>query len=258
MPGDAGKRFDGRTVLVTGASRGIGRACAQLFARDGARVAVHFNRDNQAADETLASLSGSGHESFAAGLEEPAAAESLVNRVTKDMGPVDVLVNNAGIFLHTPITELDFGQWLADWNETLAVNLGSAAHLSFLVARQMIDRQAKGRIINVSSRGAYRGEPEAPAYGASKAGMNSLSQSLAVALAPYGICVFAVAPGFTETDMTGDMLNGPEGDAIRAQSPLNRAAQPGEIARTVAFLAAGDSEYLTGAVVDVNGASYLR
>ncbi len=258
MPDDTGKRFGERIVLVTGASRGIGRACAQLFASEGARVAVHFNRDNRAADDAVAALPGSGHESFAAALGEPTAAESLVNQVTGRMGPVDVLVNNAGIFLHTPFVEVEFEQWLADWNETLAVNLSGAAHLSFLVAKQMIDRGYPGRIVNVSSRGAYRGEPEAPAYGASKAGMNAMSQSMAQALAPHGICVFAVAPGFVETDMTKEMLSGADGDAIRAQSPLNRAGQPEEIARTVVFLAAGESEYLTGAIVDVNGASYLR
>ena len=258
MPRETSKEFDGRTVLITGASRGIGRACAQQFAGEGALVAVHFNRDKQAADEVVASLPGSGHASFAAALGEPSAAQSLVNQVTDQMGPVDVLVNNAGIFLHTPLVGLEFEQWLADWNETLAVNLSGAAHLSFLVAKQMFDRGYPGRIVNVSSRGAYRGEPEAPAYGASKAGMNALSPSMAQALAPHGICVFAVAPGFVETDMTAEMLKGAEGEAVRAQSPLNRAGQPEEIARTVVFLAAGDSEYLTGAVVDANGASYLR
>jgi 3-oxoacyl-[acyl-carrier protein] reductase len=258
MPDDTGTRFRGRTVLVTGASRGIGRACAQVFAGEGARVAVHYHRDSQAADDTLTSLQGSGHATFSAALGEPVAVESLVNQVNERMGPVDVLVNNAGIFLHTPVLDLDFAKWQCDWNETLALNLSGAAHLCFLIARQMIDRGAAGRIVNVSSRGAYRGEPEAPAYGASKAGLNALSQSLAQALGPHGIFVFAVAPGFVETDMTKDMLSGREGDAIRGQSPLNRAARPEEIAHTVAFLAAEGSEFLTGAVVDANGASYLR
>jgi NAD(P)-dependent dehydrogenase (short-subunit alcohol dehydrogenase family) len=115
-----------------------------------------------------------------------------------------------------------------------------------------------GRIVNVSSRGAFRGEPDHPAYGASKAGLNSLGQSMARALGPHGIYVTTVAPGFVETDMAAPFLEGAGGDAIRAQSPLNRAATPEEVARVVVFLATPGAEYLTGAVVDVNGASYLR
>ena len=115
-----------------------------------------------------------------------------------------------------------------------------------------------GKIINVSSRGAFRGEPEAPAYGASKAGMNAMGQSLAWALAPHGIFVTTVAPGWVETDMTRSFLAGPEGEGIRNQSPLQRVAVPEEIAETVLFLASDRADYLTGCIVDVNGASYLR
>ena len=115
-----------------------------------------------------------------------------------------------------------------------------------------------GRIVNVSSRGAFRGEPDAPAYGASKAGLNALGQSLAKALGGEGIFVFTVAPGFVETKMAQPGLSGPKGDFIRNESPLGRVAKPEEVARTVAFLAADGSEFLTGCVVDVNGASYLR
>ena len=114
-----------------------------------------------------------------------------------------------------------------------------------------------GRIINISSRGAFRGEPAAPAYGASKAALNSLSQSLAVALAKHGIQVYGVAPGYVATDMISDLL-GEHGEEIIAQSPLNRVARPEEVAATVAWLAAPEAEFLTGAIVDINGASYLR
>jgi len=115
-----------------------------------------------------------------------------------------------------------------------------------------------GRIINVSSRGAFRGEPRHPAYGASKAGLNALGQSLARDLAPYGIAVAGVAPGYVETDMAADYLAGPGGDAIRAQSPFGRVAQPAEIAAAVVYLASAEAEWASGAILDLNGASYLR
>ena len=118
--------------------------------------------------------------------------------------------------------------------------------------------QGNGRIVNVSSRGAFRGEPTGPAYGASKAGLNSMGQSLAKYLAPYNIFVGTVAPGFVETDMAKDFLDGPQGDAVRNQSPLKRVARPEEVAYTILFLASAGAEFLTGCIVDVNGASYLR
>jgi NAD(P)-dependent dehydrogenase (short-subunit alcohol dehydrogenase family) len=115
-----------------------------------------------------------------------------------------------------------------------------------------------GRVVNVSSRGAFRGEPETPAYGASKAALNAMSQSMAQALAPHGVYFYVVAPGFVETDMANTLLRSPEGDAIRAQSPLGRVATAEEVARTVAFLASEAPDFMTGAIIDVNGASYLR
>jgi NAD(P)-dependent dehydrogenase (short-subunit alcohol dehydrogenase family) len=131
------------------------------------------------------------------------------------------------------------------------------AHLSFHVIRHMLNAGG-GKIINITSRGALRGEPNAPAYGASKAGLNAFSQSMAQAMAPHNIFIYAVAPGFVETDMAASELAGPEGDAIRAQSPLNRVARPAEVARVVLFLAGRGTDYLTGGIIDVNGASYLR
>ena len=119
-------------------------------------------------------------------------------------------------------------------------------------------KQGGGRIVNVGSRGAFRGEPKAPAYGASKAGLHAMSQSLAQYLAPHNIFVGVVAPGFVQTDMAAGILASPEGEGIRNQSPLNRVAQPDEVARAAMFLAAEGTEFLTGAIIDVNGASYLR
>ncbi len=250
-------RFDGQVVLITGASRGIGRAAAKLFASVGARVAVHYRSQLEAAEETLVSLQGSGHELFSADLADERAAKELVDEVVKRMGGLNVLVNNAGIFEYHEISEVELDQWLEVWRRTLATNLLGPACLSYLAARQMM-KSGGGRIVNVSSRGAFRGEPRAPAYGASKAGLNAMGQSLAQALAPHGVFVFTVAPGFVETEMAKSSLSGPGGDAIRNQSPLGRVARPEEVARTVLFLASEGSEFLTGGIVDVNGASYLR
>ncbi len=168
-----------------------------------------------------------------------------------------MLVNNAGIYELKPLKDLAYAEWQATWGRTLAANLIAPANLSFLAARVM-QKQGGGKIINISSRGAFRGEPDAPAYGASKAGLNQLSQSLAWALAPHNIFVGVVAPGFVHTDMAAAILAGPTGDAIRGQSPLGRVATPEEVAQAVIRLAADGMMAATGCIIDVNGASYLR
>jgi NAD(P)-dependent dehydrogenase (short-subunit alcohol dehydrogenase family) len=249
--------FDDEVVLVTGASRGIGRAVAEQFAQAGARVAVHYHRNREAAEETLSALSGGPHAIFQADLAEAGETQSLAGAVIEQMGRIDVLVNNAGIFEDHRIAEVDFDEWKIAWDRTLQTNLVGPANLCYCVARHMID-VGGGRIVNVSSRGAFRGEPDSPAYGASKAGLNSMSQSLAFALAPHGIFVGVVAPGWVDTDMSSEHLAGPGGDAVRQQSPMNRVAHPDEIARAVVFLASSGIDYLTGCIIDANGASYLR
>lgn len=247
----------GQAVLVTGAADGIGGATARAFAAAGARVALHYHRREAEARQTLASLLGNGHILLRADLMDEAETASLVAQAHDAFGRLDVLVNNAGLYLSRPLVDHDLDSWRSDFRRLLRVNLEAAADLCFLAARIMRERHY-GRIVNVSSRGAYRGEPEAPGYGASKAGLNALTQSLALALAPHGIGVYGVAPGWVETRMAHDYLQEPRGEAIRAQSPLRRVARPEEIARTILFLADPASEYLTGAIVDVNGASYLR
>jgi len=244
-------------ALITGASRGIGRAIAEQFASCGARVAVHYHTNHDAAQQTLSSLASARHISVQADLANHDSARKLVDTVVRDMGKIDILINNAGIFELHPIPNISYEEWMAAWNRTLGTNLLGPANVSFCAIQYMM-KQGGGRIVNISSRGAFRGEPEAPAYGASKAGLNAMGQSMARALAPYNIFVFTVAPGFVETDMVADSLSGPEGDAIRKQSPLGRAARPEEIAQTVLFLASDAPEYLTGCIVDANGASYLR
>jgi 3-oxoacyl-[acyl-carrier protein] reductase len=247
----------GKVALVTGASRGIGRAVAHELAGAGMQVAIHYGRRREAAEAALRELPGSGHRLFGADLAQPDDAPALVQRVVAELGGLHVLVNNAGIYEMHPPAAVDQAAWRGAWERTLAVNLLSPAHLCFAAARHMMPH-AGGRIVNISSRGAFRGEPDAPAYGASKAGLNALSQSLARALGPHGVYVFVVAPGWVETDMAEPHLVGAAGDEVRQQSPLGRLARPEEIARVVSFLALEATPHLTGCIVDANGASYLR
>lgn len=248
--------FDGQGVLVTGGSRGIGRATALLFAEGGARVAVHYASNEKAAQKVLDSLPGTGHVAVQADLGAGTARELVAETLDK-LGRIDVLVNNAGIYEAHPVLTATAEEWETSWHRTIATNLIGPADLIHAVVPQMVDLGG-GRIVNVTSRGAFRGEPDHAAYGASKAALNSLSQSMAKALAPHNIYVTAVAPGFVETDMASPYLDGPDGAAIKAQSPMGRAASADEIARVVVFLATPGSESTTGTIVDVNGASYLR
>jgi 3-oxoacyl-[acyl-carrier protein] reductase len=254
---EASMDFEGKRVLVTGGARGIGRAIAQAFARRGARVAIGYRDNEAAAEQALGSLPGEGHVSLGGDLADPAIARRVVEGAIEALGALDVLVNCAGIGLHHPLDEVGYDAWQEAWSRILAVNLVAPANTSYLAARHMIERGG-GRIVNVGSRGAFRGEPDQPAYGASKAGLHAMSQSLAQHLAPHGIGVGVVAPGFVETDMARSRLEGPGGDAIRAQSPLDRVARPEEVAHAVLFLASDDAFFSTGAILDVNGASYLR
>ena len=249
--------FAGKSVLVTGASRGIGRAVAVAFAEAGARVAVHYNAGAQAATATLSALRGSGHVAVRADLADPAAVRAMVDGAAADLGGLDVLVNNAGVYVEHRIASVSYEQWQAAWHQTIATNLTGAANAIWCAVPHLRARGG-GAIVNVSSRGAFRGEPDHPAYGASKAGLNALGQSLAKALAPDGISVGTVAPGFVDTDMAAPFLEGPEGAALREQSPYGRVARPEEVAYAVLFLASPGSAFATGAILDVNGASYLR
>lgn len=249
--------FAGKTVLVTGGSRGIGQAIVTAFAAAGARVAIHYHQQKEVAKQVRAMLPGTGHCIVQADLANPIAVEQMIDFTITTLGQIDILVNNAGIYQEHPLDQTNYEDWLQIWKQTVDINLFGAVNATYCVAKHMIERR-QGRIINISSRGAFRGEPTAYAYAASKAGLNAFSQSLAQHLAPYDIGVMAVAPGWVETDMSRKVLESPAGDAIRQQSPLNRVARPEEIAHTVLFLASESAAFLTGAIVDVNGASYLR
>ncbi|MGK5632496.1 SDR family NAD(P)-dependent oxidoreductase [Streptomyces sp. URMC 123] len=248
----------GRRVLVTGASRGLGRALATAFAANGDRVAVHYGSRREDVEATLAALPGDGHILVGADVSEPAGATTLVARTVAALGGIDVLVNNAAVNTPHPPATTPFDAWATAWEHHVRVNLLATAHLSHLAAQRMIEQGGGGRIVNVGSRGAFRGEPDHPAYGATKAAVHALGQSLAVALAPHGIAVTSVAPGFIETDRVAPRLAGEQGAAIRAQSPFGRVADPAEIADAVLWLASPRAEWASGTVVDLNGASHLR
>jgi 3-oxoacyl-[acyl-carrier protein] reductase len=247
-----------RAVLVTGASRGIGAAIALAFAQRGDRVAVHCRDAVAAARAVRDALPGQGHIVVQADLADAEGLRVMVDDVASLFGGIDVLVNNAGIYVDHPVLDTSYEQWQAAWQSTLGVNLVGAANVTWCAVRHLTAGGQGGRIVNVGSRGAYRGEPTHPAYGAAKAGLHAFGQSLAVALAPHGITVASVAPGYVATDMTAEELATPAGDAIRAQSPFNRVATPEEIAAAVVYLASPEAAWSSGAVLDLNGASYLR
>ena len=219
---------------------------------------MHYRDAVGAADAVRDSLPGAGHVTVRADLADAAAVRAMVDDAAGRLGGLDVLVNNAGIYLEHPVTGASYEEWQAAWQATLGVNLVGAANATWCAVRHMIAGGRGGRIVNVGSRGAYRGEPTHPAYGASKAGLHALGQSLAVALAPHGITVASVAPGYVATDMTAEELATTAGDAIRAQSPFNRVATAAEVAAAVVYLASTEAEWSSGAVLDLNGASHLR
>ncbi|HEY1618775.1 MAG TPA: SDR family oxidoreductase [Streptosporangiaceae bacterium] len=246
-----------RAILITGASRGIGAAIAEAFAAQGDRVAIHHRDSAGRAAELLGRLPGTGHVIVRADLADADAVRDMTDAAASALGGIDVLVNNAGTYQPHPITEVSYEEWQAAWRDTLGVNLIGAANVTWCAVRHML-AAGGGRIVNVSSRGAFRGEPGQPAYGASKAGLNAFGQSLARALAPHNIAVAAVAPGFVDTEMAAHRLAGRSGEEIRAQSPFGRVARPAEIAAAVVYLAAPEAEWASGTILDLNGASYLR
>ena len=246
-----------RKILITGGSRGIGAAIAREFAAAGDQVAVHYSSAATDAQAAVDSLAGSGHITVQADLRDPDAIKTMVDSVAQEFGTIDVLINNAGVFFDHPIESSTYEVWQQAWTDTLGVNLIGAANVTWC-ALQHMPKHSTSRIVNIGSRGAFRGEPVSPAYGASKAAIVAFGQSIAQALAPMKIGVTTLAPGFVETDMAARLLDGPEGDGIRAQSPFNRVARPEELAKAVYFLASAESEWASGAVLDFNGASYLR
>ena len=250
-------KFKAKKVLVTGASRGIGKAIAQGFAMNGAQVSLVYRKEKELADNLRNSLPGENHICVRSDVSVSEEAQYAVSKTLDLFGSLDIVINNAGMYVDHPIADVDFDDWQDAWQSTIDTNLIGPANICYHAAQHMI-KQGSGKIINISSRGANRGEPVALVYGGSKSGLKSFSLSLAVSLAPYNIFVGVVAPGFVDTDMASELLSGEEGDAIREQSPLGRVATSEEIAQAVLMLSMDGMEYATGTILDINGASYLR
>ena len=245
----------GKAALVTGGSRGIGRAVSVLFGRLGARVAVNYVRDEAAALETVAAVRAAGGEAFAAraDVSDDAEAERLVREAAARFGSLDVLVANHGIWKRASIEVMTRDQW----DETVRVNLGGVYAVVHHAARHMVPRRS-GAMVLVASTAGQRGEAHHSHYAATKGAVLAFTKSIAAELAPHGIRVNAVAPGWVRTDMTRDVLDDPAQAASALRPiPLGRAGSPEEIAGPVAFLASDLASFVYGEVLSVNGGAVM-
>ncbi len=246
----------GTVMLVTGASRGIGRAIAVQAAASGATVAVHYHQRREAAERLAAEL-GREARAFGADLGDVTAVRRLFERVVQAYGRLHVLVNNAGIARSLPLDAPDEA-WRVGWEQTMAVNLRAPELLCRLAIRHF-RRHGGGRILNVASRAAFRGDtPEYMAYAASKGGLVALTRSIARGFGKDGIVAFTLAPGFTRTDMAQDFIDTyGEAHAVRDLA-LDRLTRPEDIAPMAVLLASGLADHATGATIDLNAGSYVH
>jgi len=244
----------GKSALVTGGARGIGRACCLMLARAGAAVAVNYRVESPSANLLVEEIESAGGEAFAlaADVTKREDAEMLVDETVARFGSIDILVNNAGIWKSSPIEEMSDGEW----DEMIGVNLTGTFNCIRAAVPPMKEARS-GRIVNISSTAGQRGEAFSSHYAATKGAVISLTKSVAVELAPFGILVNCVAPGWVVTDMTRDDLLGSRRESILHTIPLARAATPDEIAGPVVFLASELSTFITGEVVNVNGGAVL-
>src|SRR5262245_9275607 len=248
-------RCSGAVALVTGGQQGIGRAIAVALAREGADVVLNY-LDNAAAAERVAEdvrAAGRRCRLVQGDVSRARDVAALVDAAERDMGPVDVLVNNAGIFPRS--TFLDLAE--AEWDRVHGVNLKGSFLAAQAVARRLVARGAPGAIINLASAAAYRSSPRGTHYVASKAGVVGLTRAMALELAPHGIRVNAIAPGLTDTAQPRDGHSEAEVQAMARQVPLGRMGQPEDVAAVAVFLASGEARHVTGQVIHVNGGAYL-
>jgi 3-oxoacyl-[acyl-carrier protein] reductase len=240
----------GKRVLVTGASRGIGRETALRMGLAGAHVGVNYFRGEAEANEVVREIGD------AVALRADVADAEQVERMIDAFGRVDVLVNNAATFEMNPFDGDDYATWQRGWRRTFELNVFGAANAAFLAMRSM-RRHGGGKIINVASRAAFRGETEFADYGASKAALVNLTRSIARACAKDNITASCVAPGFIETEMARAELEAHH-EEIVGQIPLRRVGTVGDVAATIVFLASPLADYLNGVTIDINGGSWFQ
>jgi NAD(P)-dependent dehydrogenase (short-subunit alcohol dehydrogenase family) len=246
----------GKVILITGASRGIGREAALRMGEAGAHVAVNYARSGEQAQEVVAHIGAERAFAVQADVSDPAQVQTMIDATLDRFGRIDVLVNNAGWHEHNHFDGDDYAAWQQGWQKTFALNLFGAANAAFLAMRSM-RKNGGGRIINVASRSAWRGETEFADYGASKAGMVNLTRSIARACAKDDIIASCVTPGFVETDISRDEIERHH-DEIVAQIPLRRVGTVGDVAAVIVFLASPQTAYLNGVTIDVNGGSWFH
>lgn len=249
--------LSGLNILVTGASKGIGKAIATKLAEAGASIGVHYNESAREA-ESLASIIGNQSRAFQADLSKEGEASKLFERVSLEMGSLEILINNAGVAIPSKMDESE-KDWLDKWNTTMMINLTSPSLLCKKAVEHFIKQKASGRIINIASKAAFQGDKEEYiGYAASKAGLISLTHSIARNFGNQGIKAFSIAPGFVRTEMAQEFIKQFGEEEIKGDIALERMTEAKDIAPLVTFISSGMADHATGSTFDVNAGSYMH
>lgn len=251
------KNLENKNVLITGGSRGIGKAIVEFLLGNKANVGIHYNRSAKEIEHLIEQYPGKVS-MFQTNFSQTEKIPSFIDSVIDHMGHIDILVNNAGIAIHSPISGAD-EDWIKNWKHTIDVNLNSVGIICKKIIQHFMSRNIAGKIINISSRAAFRGDTkDYIAYAASKAGMVAITRSIARAFGKNGIVAFTVAPGFVETDMARQFFEEYGKEPVLEQIALNKLTTPQDVAPLVGFLASGLADHATGGTFDINAGSYVH